>query len=304
MAGKKPGDDKVNALLLQPYDPSSGSSSGRTQLGGSASPGDQAFAAVFDSSAEALLVIEQGGAIVRANRRAAELLRLRDAAVRDSNLRDFVSGQPEIPSLEDWVQNTFAAFPPTLDSSLANGFPVRITLRAILPGEDLLLCIEEGPMVQRAEAKSNQVEAELRTLLDSAREGAVLFDREGRVRFAGAAFGQMFGIEARALQASIISKTSTKCSARVSATPPLFRRDGSPSSPVRPPPRTTNSKWFVPFAASSNATAGPCSAHTPSRSAGSSFFQTSPASARFSPKCCKPKKWPRSASSFPALPTS
>ncbi|HWG59833.1 MAG TPA: ATP-binding protein [Candidatus Acidoferrales bacterium] len=190
----------MNALLLQPYDPSSGSSSGRTQLGGSASPGDQAFAAVFDSSAEALLVIEQGGAIVRANRRAAELLRLRDAAVRDSNLRDFVSGQPEIPSLEDWVQNTFAAFPPTLDSSLANGFPVRITLRAILPGEDLLLCIEEGPMVQRAEAKSNQVEAELRTLLDSAREGAVLFDREGRVRFAGAAFGQMFGIEARALQ--------------------------------------------------------------------------------------------------------
>lgn len=50
---------------------------------------DEAFNAIFDSSAEALVVIDSAGVIQRANSRARELLRLQrssDAAARFPNL--------------------------------------------------------------------------------------------------------------------------------------------------------------------------------------------------------------------------
>jgi PAS domain-containing protein len=45
-----------------------------TQAGANPTLSDASFAAVFDTSAEALLVINAKGSIQRANRRAAELL--------------------------------------------------------------------------------------------------------------------------------------------------------------------------------------------------------------------------------------
>jgi len=57
-------------------------------------PGAAAFNAIFESSAEALPVIDAAGLIHKANRRAAELLRLKDSAHRGAGLADFVSDPP------------------------------------------------------------------------------------------------------------------------------------------------------------------------------------------------------------------
>jgi len=89
----------------------------------------------------------------------------------------------------------------SLEASLPGGFPIRVTLRAILPGtQHLLLCLEEGPLVQRSETKWRQVEAELRSVLDSVRACVVLFDLSGRLRSSSVRFGQLFGLEARQLE--------------------------------------------------------------------------------------------------------
>jgi len=88
----------------------------------------------------------------------------------------------------------------SLDASLSSGFPIRIVLRSILPGShNLLLCMEEGSIVQRADAKWRQLDAELRSVLDSVQVGVVLVDPSGRIRFSNARFGQLFGLVARQL---------------------------------------------------------------------------------------------------------
>lgn len=162
---------------------------------------DEAFDAVFDSSGEALVLIDHAGVIHRANRRAGELLRLKDAAARHAGLREFFtepSGE-QLASL--WSHRPRAVRTHWLDASLANGFSIRVTLRSVLPGSHhLLLCMEEGSIVRRAEARLRQTEAELRSVLDSVQAGVILLDPLGRVRFSNARFGQLFSLDARELQ--------------------------------------------------------------------------------------------------------
>lgn len=52
---------------------------------------DAGFRAVFDSSAEALLVIDPAGMIQKANSRAREVLKMREANISRTSLDDFVA---------------------------------------------------------------------------------------------------------------------------------------------------------------------------------------------------------------------
>ncbi len=162
--------------------------------------GDSTFDAVFNSSGEALVVLDSAGAIQRANGRARELLRLKETERRaelDTPVPDSLAAQMK----SFWAQPSRSSEMQSFDASLASGFPIRITLRAILPGSHhLLLCIEEGSVVQRAEAKSRHLEAELRSLLDALAVGVILLDPSGRIRFSNAKFGQLFGFSERELR--------------------------------------------------------------------------------------------------------
>jgi signal transduction histidine kinase/CheY-like chemotaxis protein len=163
-------------------------------------PADAAFNAVFDSSGEALVLIDSAGVIHRANRRARELLRLKEAGTRRQGLRDLLVNPPA-EQLSLWCSQGTPPGAQALESSLASGVQVRITLRSVLPvSHHLLLCLEEGSIVQRAEAKWRSVEAELRSVLDCVQAGIILFDPSGRVRFSSARFGEIFGLDARELK--------------------------------------------------------------------------------------------------------
>jgi len=158
------------------------------------------FSAVFDSSGEALLLVDREGMIRRANPRARELLRIKKHGSLRHELSDLFPGS-SAGQLSRWWDRGASSVPiEGLDASLASGHPVRVTLRAILPdSEHMLLCIEEGSIVQRAEAKWREVEAELRSVLDAVEAGVVLLDRSGRVRFSNFRFGQLFGLNVGAL---------------------------------------------------------------------------------------------------------
>lgn len=91
-----------------------------------------------------------------------------------------------------------------IDGELKTGFPVRLNFRAqIAGGQLLLLCLEEGSLVQRAEGKWRQLEAELLSVLDSVQAGVVLVDLAGRLRFSNARFSQYFGLERDQLRATM-----------------------------------------------------------------------------------------------------
>jgi signal transduction histidine kinase/CheY-like chemotaxis protein len=160
---------------------------------------DASFSAVFDSSAEALLVVDSAGIIQRANSRASELLRLQEPLVRRPSLGDVLPASP-IAQLAAFSSGALSPSRQSFDLSLVTGFPIRVTLRSILPGSHhLLLCLEEGPVVRRAEAKWRQVEAELRSVLDSVQAGVILFDQHGRLRWSSARFAEILGLDARQL---------------------------------------------------------------------------------------------------------
>jgi signal transduction histidine kinase/CheY-like chemotaxis protein len=157
---------------------------------------DADFHALFESSGEALVMIDAAGIVQNANGRGRELLRLKQPVPRHSGLEDLMPGLNPSQFKKFLKQKNFSKKLPGLDANLTNGFPVRITLRSILPGpRHLLLCLEDGTVIQRAEAKWRQSEAELSTVLDSMQAGVVLFDPSGHVRFSSARFGQLFGIE-------------------------------------------------------------------------------------------------------------
>ncbi len=158
------------------------------------------FNAVFDSSGEALVIIDPSGMIQRANLRARELLRLKHVTNTGAALADFLAGTPAEKLASFWADPVSSARAKSLDASLSTGFPVRLVLRSILPGtHNLLLCMEEGSIVQRADAKWRQLDAELRSVLDSVQVGVVLVDPSGQIRFSNARFGQLFGLVARQL---------------------------------------------------------------------------------------------------------
>lgn len=161
---------------------------------------DTGFSAVFDSSAEPLLVVDSAGIIQRANLRACELLRVNPASIRDSFLGDLVSG-PVGDHLEKIASAAAShAKPESVHVTLPAGFPIRITLRSILPAtHHLLLCLEDGSLVQRANEKWQRLEAELRSVLDSISAGVLILDPIGRLRFFSAGFAQVFSLDLRAL---------------------------------------------------------------------------------------------------------
>ncbi len=158
-----------------------------------------AFSVVFESSGEALLLTDTSGTIHRGNTRARQLLGLRETSARGVNLGTVLAEQSGSGVLL-LCDGASPAKRSQVDAKLITGHPIRITLRAVLPhSRELLLCLEDGSLVQRAEAQWRQVEAELRAILDSVHAGIIVFDRAGRVRFSNARFAQLFGLEARGL---------------------------------------------------------------------------------------------------------
>lgn len=160
-------------------------------------PGNDAFSTLFDSSGEALLLTDASGTIHRANTRARQLLGLRGASARGIHLGTVLAEQ----SGSGLLLLCDAANPAKrekVDAAPVTGHPIRITLRAVLPhSHELLLCVEDGSLVQRAEMQWRQAEAELRSVLDSVQAGVIVFDRTGSVKFSNTRFGQLFGMDAQ-----------------------------------------------------------------------------------------------------------
>jgi signal transduction histidine kinase/CheY-like chemotaxis protein len=160
---------------------------------------DDAFNTLFDSSAEALLLIDSAGTIQRANSRARQLLRLQ-AGKQKMVLGDVFSGAHSGQLPEFWNQSA-EALPRSIDAHLGSGASLRITLRAVIPRlGHLLLCIEEGSVVQRAEARWRQVESELRGILESIQAAIVVYSASGDVRFSNARFGELLGLDLREMR--------------------------------------------------------------------------------------------------------
>lgn len=164
---------------------------------------EASFRAVFESSGEALVVVDAKGRIQRANRRACELLGGQNGNPTRAPLGDFLL-MPSASELASFWTRALSSEPvpspgkTNLEAQLPNGFLVRVTVRAKMPGsQDLLVCFEEGSIVQRADKKWRQAEAELLSVLDSVQAGIILFDPSGRVRFSNAHFAQLFGLDAR-----------------------------------------------------------------------------------------------------------
>ena len=157
---------------------------------------DAGFNAVFDSSGEALIVVDRKGLIQQANVRARELLRLRDSSTSRAGLLDFFATPSTVDFSEFTEQADTSNTLATRDAMLATGFPIRITLRSTLPGsQSVLLCLEDGSLVQRAERKARQMEAEISSVLDAVEVAIVLFDSTGRLRFSNARFAQYFSLD-------------------------------------------------------------------------------------------------------------
>jgi signal transduction histidine kinase/CheY-like chemotaxis protein len=157
---------------------------------------DAGFNAVFDSSGEALVVVDRKGLIQQANVRARELLRLKDSSTSRAGLLDFFTTPSTVDFSEFTEQADTSNTLATRDAMLATGFPIRITLRSTLPGsQSVLLCLEDGSLVQRAERKARQMEAEILSVLDAVEIAIVLFDSTGRLRFSNARFAQYFSLD-------------------------------------------------------------------------------------------------------------
>lgn len=163
-------------------------------------PGHDSFSAVFETSGEALLLTDTSGTIQRANSRARRLLGIKVSNPHGIGLGTILaeSSGAKLLLLCDSARPEKAN---AMDASLITGHSVRITLRTVLPGShSLLLCLEEGSVVHRAEEKWRQVDAELRSVLDSVPTGILLLDVAGRVRFSSVRFRQLFGIDACGLE--------------------------------------------------------------------------------------------------------
>jgi signal transduction histidine kinase/CheY-like chemotaxis protein len=163
------------------------------------------FGTVFESSGEAILILDVNGAIHRCNPRASDLLRAGGSRAVGKNLAGFLAGQAA-GDLAAYFQEARGAQAANLaerknfDTFLSTGFPIRIVFRAVMPSSgDLLVCIEDGSIVQRAEGRWRQTTAELKSVLDSVEAGILLLDPLGRVRFSNDRFAQLFGLQSRAL---------------------------------------------------------------------------------------------------------
>jgi signal transduction histidine kinase/ActR/RegA family two-component response regulator len=123
---------------------------------------DAAFHAVFDTSSEALVVVNSSGLILHANPRARDLLRLSDSAARRTGLGEFLHSPESSRPAGIWTQLFAASRVQTLEAILPTGAPVRFVLRSVLPATgDLLLCVEQGAASGRSDVNWRQLEDKL-----------------------------------------------------------------------------------------------------------------------------------------------
>jgi len=175
------------------------------QMQMTASVSGASLGAVFESSGEALLVLDAEGIIHQANPRACELLRITGKRIPGANLGEFLAPQTARDfaascELASGTRPAESADRRSVDAFLSTGFPVRITFRALMPdGAGLLVCLEDGSIVQRADGRWRQTTAELKSVLDSVETGIILLDSSGRVRFSNDRFAQLFGLQSRKL---------------------------------------------------------------------------------------------------------
>lgn len=161
-----------------------------------------AFRAVFDSSSEALLIVNQNGEIQTANRRAAELLQLTRDGAASRMIHDFLAGLTS-EELRPMLRRgkTFAASARGTDRASVPRSSVRVTLRSILPvSQHLLLALEESWQSSTAAFQERHLEAELRTILDAIQPGVLILDLEGGIRWSNPSFAQLFGLEGLELE--------------------------------------------------------------------------------------------------------
>jgi PAS domain S-box-containing protein len=160
---------------------------------------EPAFRAVFESSREALAIADPEGRLLEANPPARELLRLKEVDLAAASLADLLS-KPGPKELRARIVQAASAGNTSVDGELRSGFVIRLTFRGVLPDSNaLLICLEEGSVVSRAEGKWRQIDAELRSVLESTDAGILLFDATGRMRFSNHRFAQFFGLEIRRL---------------------------------------------------------------------------------------------------------
>ena len=166
-----------------------------------APPVETEFDAVFESSGEALMVVDAQGTLHAANRRARELLRLKKQSLAHLRASDFLS-TPAVDNFISWCGEAASANSAArLDALLPTGHTIRVTLRTILlESRHMLVCLEEGSVAARAEEKWRHTDAELRSVLESVQVGVILLDSMGRVRASNDRFAQFFGIDARKLK--------------------------------------------------------------------------------------------------------
>jgi len=161
------------------------------------SPGYAAFRAVFDSSNEALIVINPAGSIQMANSRARGLLSLKKKGVPKTALSALFDASiaKRLPSLLPGQE--LIASVQFVDVPILN-FPVRVTLRSVLPiSHHLLLSINEHS--SDGTGPNDWYEAELRGVLDSSKSGIIVLDRLGRIRRSNPRFAELLGLHRRDL---------------------------------------------------------------------------------------------------------
>ncbi len=154
----------------------------------------------FESSGEALLIVNSRGAVQQFNRRAREFFALRGPLARGMLFQDLLSPDSH-EAVTLWLRDAAReAVSGPAECRLEIGCAVRVSFRgALTPDNHLLLSLEEGSLAQRAEQKWRQLHAELRSVLDAVEAGVLLVDVTGYVRFANAQFSQLFGLDVRLL---------------------------------------------------------------------------------------------------------
>jgi signal transduction histidine kinase/FixJ family two-component response regulator len=120
---------------------------------------DRAFRAVFDTSAEALVVVNSRGIVRAANRQAREVLQLKEATYPLQYESGLLSPSAAV-EFTVWCERVMALRDPSsFDTMLPTGLKVRITFRAVIDSsQQLLLSLEETSVIQRAETKWRQGE--------------------------------------------------------------------------------------------------------------------------------------------------
>jgi PAS domain S-box-containing protein len=148
---------------------------------------------LFESAGEALVIVDDQGSIKQANRRARDVLRLTAQRTPQPLLEELFADSGR-DGVTRWLEAARSApAPGPAEGMLETGFVLLLQRRAIL-GDGLLICLEDRQVSQRAEERWKQVEAELRSVLDSVDGGILLLDLTGRIRFANARFAQFFGL--------------------------------------------------------------------------------------------------------------